>query len=751
MFRVARGKWVSFLVMVLVVSLLIPAASAAAGGVKGKPEKVKLQDIQGHWGEQVIEKMAAKGFITGYEDLKFRPSNQVTHQEVIAMLVRAMGLESDARVMAQTGVQLNLKNKEQLSAWASGYMAAAVENGLVLPAELKTIIPNKPAKRGEVAAYLARVLIWAKLSTAGSSGTVSFRDAGEISAELMAYVSPVYTWGLMLGDNQRKFQPNKPVTRAEMAIILERLGNLLENELDEEQWITGTIKAIILSEEKIRIEKQGGTQVSIAVAEEASIYRNNRRASLEDLKVGDLVEVMLNADSEATYIAATAPNVIVTVNGKFKSANTDNRTVRLTLENGSEAVYQLADGAQIRLNGKAATLVDLREGDMVKLSLRDGQAIKVEARRNETSQVEGTVVSITVGATPQITIKKSDNRQATYPLAADAQIRLDGQTAALPDLKPGYAVKLTLRDNEAIKVEARKDQEQVRGTISAVTLGSPNKVTVKRGDNTTTVYTMGSSPEITLDSNTARLADLLPGYQAEITLMDGKVSKLVASSREVEIQGTIRGVTIGTPASLTVLRSDGIETTFPVAGSAEVKLDGSSADLAQLLGLEARLRLRDHRVIKAEATTITEVTGSVVSINLASPSRITVRKDDGQQVTFTLADDVEIEVDGQDALLSMIKNGYRIKLSIRDGKVVEIEARSTYGVEGGIHSLTFGDNNQISVVKGSVTTTYDVASNAVIKIDDDTKAFTDLRPGWDVELTISVEGNKVIRIEAETP
>ncbi|KKM12810.1 hypothetical protein SY88_01660 [Clostridiales bacterium PH28_bin88] len=678
MFRVARGKWVSFLVMVLVVSLMIPAAWAAPGGVKGKPDKVKMKDIKGHWAELEIEKMGAKGLIKGFEDLSFRPGNEVTHQEVVAMLVRAMGLEDEAEVSASA--LLNLKHKEQLSPWAGKYLALAVESGLVLPGELVTIIPNKPAKRGEVAAYLARVLIWARLTTAESSGAVSFRDAEEISAELMAYVSPVYTWGLMLGDNQRKFQPNKPVTRAEMAVILARLDTLLENvgeDDEDEERVTGTLNRITLGDNpSIKIEQQDGAVVTFSVADDAPIYRNNRRADLEDLKVGDLVEAVVDGD-EATFIAATAPNVIVAVEGLLKSVDLDARTIKLNLENGSEAVYQLAAGVQVKINGRTASSADLRQGDTVKLFVRDGQVIKVEARAN---------------------------------------------------------------------------QQEVKGIITAVTLGPPAKITIKRENNTTSVYTMGSNPEIVLDGTAAGLADILPGYQADITLLDGKVSRLIVANKEVEVRGTIKSVTIGSPQSLILKRSDGFESRFEVADEAQIKLDGESVTLAQLLGLGVRLRLREHRAISVEATTITEVTGSVKSVTLGTPSQVTVLKEGGQEETFTLAVEPEIEVDGEDAELSELKTGYRIRLRIRDGKVIEIDASTTYSVEGTVQSLILAVTNQLVVnVAGGSQETYTVAPDAVIKINGETKAFTDLRNGWNITLTISIEGNLVVRIEAETP
>lgn len=47
-------------------------------------------DISGHWAEKYIERAAALGWIAGYSDGTFRPSNYITRAEAMTMINRVL-------------------------------------------------------------------------------------------------------------------------------------------------------------------------------------------------------------------------------------------------------------------------------------------------------------------------------------------------------------------------------------------------------------------------------------------------------------------------------------------------------------------------------------------------------------------------------------------------------------------------------------------------------------------------------------
>jgi len=92
-----------------------------------------FQDVPaGYWGYQAVETAAANDLISGYNG-RFYPDQTVTHQEMTVMQVKAAGLESDVEQLSATDIDnlLTLSDKDQISGWAAPYVAEAVKVGLV--------------------------------------------------------------------------------------------------------------------------------------------------------------------------------------------------------------------------------------------------------------------------------------------------------------------------------------------------------------------------------------------------------------------------------------------------------------------------------------------------------------------------------------------------------------------------------------------------------------------------------------------
>lgn len=67
---------------------------------------------------------------------------------------------------------------------------------------------------------------------------------------------------------------------------------------------------------------------------------------------------------------------------------------------------------------------------------------------------EGKVVKAAEG---KLTMTDKEGKEHTHPVAADAKITCDGKDCKLEDLKAGYRVKVTTKDdsNTAIRIEAQ--------------------------------------------------------------------------------------------------------------------------------------------------------------------------------------------------------------------------------------------------------------------------------------------------------
>lgn len=91
--------------------------------LKGDSEVV-FSDISGHWAQEYIRLAASAGVVVGKEDGKFAPNNNVTRQELVAMLMRARGL-------SVTGTAVTFTDGDKIASWAKESVNLASANGIV--------------------------------------------------------------------------------------------------------------------------------------------------------------------------------------------------------------------------------------------------------------------------------------------------------------------------------------------------------------------------------------------------------------------------------------------------------------------------------------------------------------------------------------------------------------------------------------------------------------------------------------------
>jgi N-acetylmuramoyl-L-alanine amidase len=120
--------------------------------VPGKSVSVDWKDIKGHWAEASIREAAELGFVTGYADGTFLPNRAVTRAEFSAMIVRALHLEYGA------ADGLSFSDNERIAAWAKPYIAAAVKAGLLNGYSDGSFRADKLINRTEMVAIIMRAL-----------------------------------------------------------------------------------------------------------------------------------------------------------------------------------------------------------------------------------------------------------------------------------------------------------------------------------------------------------------------------------------------------------------------------------------------------------------------------------------------------------------------------------------------------------------------------------------------------------------
>ncbi|HEY3316176.1 MAG TPA: BsuPI-related putative proteinase inhibitor, partial [Bacillota bacterium] len=289
--------------------------------------------------------------------------------------------------------------------------------------------------------------------------------------------------------------------------------------------VTGKlVSATTVGTVSVTVKKADNTQVTYELAANATVTLNGSASTLANLQANDDLTLSIGTDGKATAVVAT--RTANTVSGQLVSASTIG-TLSITVKkaDNTQATYELAANATVTLNGAASTLANLQLNDDVTLTLgTDGKATAVAATRG---LVSGKLVSATTIGTLSITIKKADNTQATYELAANATVTLNGAASALANLQVNDDVTLTLNtDGKAAAVAALR-ATTVTGSVYSVGSGM---IAVKKADNTVTSYAVAAGASIKLNDATATLDQLQANDLVTVTVgTDGKVSAIVAT------------------------------------------------------------------------------------------------------------------------------------------------------------------------------------------------------------------------------
>ena len=373
----------------LVLATLVAVALVMGASTAALAREREFKDLEGYqWAEKSILKMQLKTVIKGMADGTFAPQAPIKQQDAVVMAVRLMGLEPEAQT--QTNVQLPFSDASAVADYAANYVALALQKGLIPPtAEFQ---PEKAASRLWVTVLLVKALGAEADAQAKMNAVLNFKDASAIGSEYTGYVAVAVEKGIVRGySDDNTFRPNKPVTRAEMAALMDRLD---ENRLssgveprEKDSELDGTVKAV--TPPSLVVTTHNG-DVTVVTDVYTKTFIDEKEATLAEIQVGSKVEIELT-DGVAALIDAEAAEAEKEkgaqgqegeIKGTISSLDAANGSVTITTDAGPQT-FPLAQSAELKLDGKVAALADLAAGLLVEIKVVDGQIVKLSAERAE--------------------------------------------------------------------------------------------------------------------------------------------------------------------------------------------------------------------------------------------------------------------------------------------------------------------------------------------------------------------------------
>lgn len=179
-----------------------------------------FDDLDGYgWAVDSVRALAARGMAAGDGTGRFAPGNPVTRAEFVMLLTDAFELES-------SGALPGFKDTEA-GAWYGDAVAAAREAGIAGGYGDGRFRPHDPVSRQEMAAMAVRSMAAAGLLLPERNAAAVFRDHDDIAGYAAPAVHSLQQAGYMQGRMDGLFLPHAEATRAEAAVLIARLLDIL--------------------------------------------------------------------------------------------------------------------------------------------------------------------------------------------------------------------------------------------------------------------------------------------------------------------------------------------------------------------------------------------------------------------------------------------------------------------------------------------------------------------------------------------
>ena len=260
------------------------------------PDPFPFSDAKGNWAEAAIAEMYVKGVINGYQDSTFKPNRPVTMLEAVVILGKMLNYEpSEFDLESNKYLQINFSIPE----WAIGYVAMALKQDLLLYSELQKASLQQPLTREEAAVLAVRSLGLAKQARKKTNAPLPFSDSQQIEENIRAYVSLACEYKIMNGFPDGRFQPDTPLSRSEMAVMLSNIALHLNSD-----GVTGSVQSIGPEKDLIYITDAANNISQVNLPGYSLVYLNGKPASIEQLTPGNYIRVNTSGDNSLTVIVA---------------------------------------------------------------------------------------------------------------------------------------------------------------------------------------------------------------------------------------------------------------------------------------------------------------------------------------------------------------------------------------------------------------------------------------------------------------
>lgn len=181
---------------------------------------VSFKDMERHWAEHAVNDMGSRLIINGNGANQFQPDQAITRAEFAAIIVRGLGLKMESGAAPFADVKS--------SSWYNDVIHTAHAYKLISGYEDGTFRPTENITREQAMVIMSKAMalsgLKAKLEPQDAGKLMqAYADSGQVSGWAVSGVADSLQAGVVSGRSDDELAPSAQVSRAEVAVMVQRL------------------------------------------------------------------------------------------------------------------------------------------------------------------------------------------------------------------------------------------------------------------------------------------------------------------------------------------------------------------------------------------------------------------------------------------------------------------------------------------------------------------------------------------------
>ena len=175
-----------------------------------KPSFIDIDNVE--WAKESINYLAEKNIVSGVEDQKFYPHNNIKREEYIKILLTALNFNVKSYECSATDVE-----KES---WYYNYVSTAYQLGITTGKGEGSFGIGEVITRQDAAVLLCRAMSIQGYTVEEKVSEPNINDIEEINAYALDSINKLVKANIVKGNEKGNFSPKNNITRAEASKVI---------------------------------------------------------------------------------------------------------------------------------------------------------------------------------------------------------------------------------------------------------------------------------------------------------------------------------------------------------------------------------------------------------------------------------------------------------------------------------------------------------------------------------------------------